>query len=98
MLRQLGADAVGMSTVPEIVAARHCGIRAIAFSLITNNGVLTPTLRGDDHLLEGKDEKGLDALQQEGKANHEEVLEAARLAALDMQVSPQRVPTSWYQQ
>lgn len=98
MLRQLGADAVGMSTVPEIVAARHCGIRAIAFSLITNNGVLTPTPRGDDHLLEGKDEKGLDALQREGKANHEEVLEAARLAALDMQVSPQRVPTSWYQQ
>lgn len=89
MFRQLGADVVGMSTVPEIVAARHCGIRAIALSLVTNNAVLTPVPRGDDHLLEGKDAKELEALQREGKANHEEVLEAARLAALDMQVSPQ---------
>jgi purine-nucleoside phosphorylase len=36
MLERLGADAVGMSTVPEVVAARARGIRCLGFSSITN--------------------------------------------------------------
>ena len=37
-LRLLGARAVGMSTVPETIAARHAGLRVLALSMITNMG------------------------------------------------------------
>ncbi len=38
-LRTIGADVVGMSTVPEVIAARHQGTKVMAFSIITDMGL-----------------------------------------------------------
>jgi purine-nucleoside phosphorylase len=35
-LRMIGADAVGMSTIPEVIVAVHCGLRILGFSAISN--------------------------------------------------------------
>lgn len=87
MLLAQGADVVGMSTVPEVIAARHCGISVCAMSLVTNNAVLEPGPRGDDPALGGLDESQLEESLKKGRASHEEVLEEGKKAALIMQVS-----------
>ncbi|PVU96590.1 hypothetical protein BB561_001061 [Smittium simulii] len=79
-LRTLGCDAVGMSTVPEAIIARHCNLNVLAISLITNKAVYEP----ESSSIEAAKARlaGLPVHKKtEVLANHEEVLEAANLAA-----------------
>jgi purine-nucleoside phosphorylase len=56
MLRTLGAEVVGMSTVPEAIAARHGGLSVLAFALVTNAaaGILPQPLNHAEVLAAGE--------------------------------------------
>ncbi|MDI1491809.1 MAG: Purine nucleoside phosphorylase [Ramalina farinacea] len=66
----MGADLVGMSTVPEIVVARHCDIKIVAFSLVTNLSVLDAGPKGDDPQVQLGGHGTLSKIIGEGRANH----------------------------
>ena len=68
MMRAAGADLVGMSTVPEVLAARHMGIRCLALSCVTNAAAgLLPEPIDHERVLEvgGRAAKDLVALLRE---------------------------------
>jgi len=59
-LRTIGADLVGMSTIPEVIAARHMGIKVLAISCVTNMaaGITDEVLSHEDVLATGERVKG----------------------------------------
>ena len=59
-LRTIGADLVGMSTISEVVAARHMGIRILAISCVTNMaaGILDRVINHEEVLETGERVKG----------------------------------------
>jgi len=59
-LRTIGADLVGMSTVPEVLAARHAGLRVLGISCVTNMaaGILDQPINHEEVLETGERVKG----------------------------------------
>lgn len=61
-LRSIGGDSVGMSTIPEVIAAKHCGMKILGLSLITNK-----VLVGKSDLPPASHAEVLAAVEQSGK-------------------------------
>lgn len=86
LFSMLGADVVGMSTVPEVIVARHSEMKVLALSLVTNKASLEAVIRGDEETIQDCALPALSMASAKNKASHREVLAAAADAEADLQV------------
>ncbi|KAM0747979.1 hypothetical protein T439DRAFT_328641 [Meredithblackwellia eburnea MCA 4105] len=89
-LKAAGADVVGMSTVPEVIAARHCGLRILVLSLITNLVLSSPYKLAEDEVY-GDGSPSKEVVEEEVAASHEEVLDASNARADDVRGLVERI-------
>ncbi|EMD36915.1 hypothetical protein CERSUDRAFT_83946 [Gelatoporia subvermispora B] len=80
-LRAAGADVVGMSTVPEVVAAREEGLEVLVLALVTNAVVIPEQYRSIKDEVKAELEGRKIEVPPEPVVNHEEVLTVGRLKA-----------------
>jgi purine-nucleoside phosphorylase len=74
-LRSIGGDSVGMSTIPEVLTARHCGMKILGLSMITNKVVMSNVKDRSKVEKHATHEEVLDAVKTGGK-NVERIVEA----------------------
>ncbi|KAG8926809.1 hypothetical protein FRC02_008645 [Tulasnella sp. 418] len=83
-LRSAGADVVGMSTVPEVVAARQAGVEVLVLSLVTNPVIIPDSYRSARAEVEAEIAGVPLPPYKAEEVSHEEVLEIGRMRGDDM--------------
>jgi len=81
MLRKIGGDVVGMSTIPEILVAKHCNMKILCLSLITNKLTLFPPRSAKALALAKLANISMEINDPHEIANHLEVLEVSKRRA-----------------
>ncbi|KIY73525.1 inosine guanosine and xanthosine phosphorylase family protein [Cylindrobasidium torrendii FP15055 ss-10] len=91
LLRSMGADVVGMSTVPEVVVARHEGLEVMALSLVTNPVIIPEKYRSLKEEVAAELAGEAVVLPEQQTVCHEEVLEIGSLKGKVMKELVERI-------
>lgn len=85
LLRQAGADVVGMSTIPEVIAAHHAGVKVLVLSLVTNLVVVPESYPSAKAIVEAEVNGTPPPVYKKSEVvSHMEVLEEGQKKAQDM--------------